>query len=401
MSFVSKPMIATREKTTLFSHLRCAGCQLTLAAHERATFANCDRCGRSPWLAEYGFLTSFTRDRIDQTNRSMWRYGPMLPVFDPANVVSLGEGWTPILPLKKLGLQLALPQLFVKDESMNPTGSFKARGMSMAISKAKELGISTCIVPTAGNAGGALSAYCARAGMKAIVVMPRHTPTAFKDECRLLGAEVVEVEGLISDCAAKAGEIKDRMDAFDLSTMKEPYRLEGKKTMGYEIAEQFNWNLPDVILYPTGGGTGLIGMWKAFHEMIELGWIEEKLPRMYAVQAENCRPVVDVFEGKIDSVKGYRGRATLANGLAVPNPFAEKLIMETLYESGGAALAVTDKEIKDAMIEMAEKEGMLICPEGAALLPALRRLVRAGTIDRDERVLLLNTGSAYKYLESL
>ncbi|MGE0770613.1 MAG: threonine synthase [Cyclobacteriaceae bacterium] len=394
-------MIATREKTTLFSHLRCAGCQLTLAAHERATFANCDRCGRSPWLAEYGFLSSFTRDRIDQTNRSMWRYGPMLPVFDPANVVSLGEGWTPILPLKKLGLQLALPQLFVKDESMNPTGSFKARGMSMAISKAKELGISTCIVPTAGNAGGALSAYCARAGMKAIVVMPRHTPTAFKDECRLLGAEVVEVEGLISDCAAKAGEIKDRMDAFDLSTMKEPYRLEGKKTMGYEIAEQFNWNLPDVILYPTGGGTGLIGMWKAFHEMIELGWIEEKLPRMYAVQAENCRPVVDVFEGKIDSVKGYRGRATLANGLAVPNPFAEKLIMETLYESGGAALAVTDKEIKDAMIEMAEKEGMLICPEGAALLPALRRLVRAGTIDRDERVLLLNTGSAYKYLESL
>lgn len=394
-------MIATREKTTLFSRLRCAGCQLTLGAHERATFANCERCGRSPWLAEYGFLSSFTRDRIDQTNRSMWRYGPMLPVFDPANVVSLGEGWTPILPLKKLGLQLALPQLFVKDESMNPTGSFKARGMSMAISKAKELGISTCIVPTAGNAGGALSAYCARAGMKAIVVMPRHTPTAFKDECRLLGAEVVEVEGLISDCAAKAGEIKDRMDAFDLSTMKEPYRLEGKKTMGYEIAEQFNWNLPDVILYPTGGGTGLIGMWKAFHEMIELGWIEEKLPRMYAVQAENCRPVVDVFEGKIDSVKGYRGRATLANGLAVPNPFAEKLIMETLYESGGAALAVTDKEIKDAMIEMAEKEGMLICPEGAALLPALRRLVRAGTIDRDERVLLLNTGSAYKYLESL
>lgn len=395
------PMVTTKETTSLFTQLSCSCGQVTQSPHELASFAICDKCGTGPWLAEYGFLTSIARGDINQTDRSMWRYRPMLPVFQTENIVSLGEGWTPILPLSQLGTTLSLPDLYVKDESMNPTGSFKARGMSMAISKAKELGISTCIVPTAGNAGGALSAYCARAGMKAIVVMPRHTPNAFKDECRLLGAEVIEVEGLISDCAAKAAEIRSRMDAFDLSTMKEPYRLEGKKTMGYEIAEQFNWKLPDVILYPTGGGTGLIGMWKAFHEMIELGWIEEKLPRMYAVQTDNCRPVVDVFEGKIDSVKGYQGRPTLANGLAVPNPFAEKLIMETLYESGGAALAVADKEIKDAMIEMAEREGMLICPEGAALLPALRKLVRARSIDRDERVLLLNTGSVHKYLESL
>ena len=243
-----------------------------------------------------------------------------------------------------------------------------------------------------------MSAYCAKAGMKAIVVMPRHTPEAFKTECKYFGAELIEVDGLISDCAKKVAEIKAATPCFDVSTMKEPYRLEGKKTMGYEIAEQQNWKLPDVILYPTGGGTGLIGMWKAFHEMKELGWIDGPFPRMIAVQSENCMPVVLTWEGKITTSKDYKGRPTFANGLAVPKPFAEKLIQKVLFESKGTTLAVSDEEIKSAMKEIASLEGLLVCPEGAALLPALKKLLASGEIDSNESVLLLNTGSAYKYL---
>ena len=391
-------MVLVKEYNSLVNFLQCAGCDQTYDVNELQTYAACEKCGNSPLLAHYNLHSGLSKAAIADQERSMWRYQQMLPVLDKKHIVSLGEGWTPLLSANRLAGRYELENLLIKDESANPTGSFKARGMSMAISKAKELGVDFCIVPTAGNAGGAMSAYCAKAGMKAIVVMPYHTPEAFKTECRYFGAELIEVDGLISDCAKKVAEIKLEIPCFDVSTMKEPYRLEGKKTMGYEIAEQLNWKLPDVILYPTGGGTGLIGMWKAFHEMKELGWIEGKFPRMIAVQSENCMPVVLTWQGKITTSKDYKGRPTFANGLAVPKPFAEKLIQKVLRESNGTALAVSDAEIKSAMKEMATLEGLLVCPEGAALLPALQKLLASGEIDRDESVLLLNTGSAYKYL---
>lgn len=391
-------MLLVKEKKSLVNFLQCSGCDRTYEVKELQTYAACEKCGSSPLLAHYHLQSGLVKDDILESERSMWRYQQMLPVLNQQNIVSLGEGWTPLLTAKRLAERCEMETLLIKDESANPTGSFKARGMSMAISKAKELGVDYCIVPTAGNAGGAMSAYCAKAGMKAIVVMPSHTPEAFKSECRYFGAELIEVDGLISDCAKKVAEIKKSIPCFDVSTMKEPYRLEGKKTMGYEIAEQLNWKLPDFILYPTGGGTGLIGMWKAFHEMKELGWIEGPFPRMIAVQSENCMPVVLTWEGKITSSKDYVGHPTFANGLAVPKPFAEKLIQNVLFESRGTTLAVSDSEIKSAMKEIASLEGLLICPEGAALLPALQKLLASGEIDRHESVLLLNTGSAYKYL---
>jgi threonine synthase len=328
----------------------------------------------------------------------MWRYLPMLPLFDRRNIVSLGEGFTPIMNLKSTAGSQGLSSLLMKDESLNPTGSFKARGMSMAISKAKELGISKCIVPTAGNAGGAMAAYCAKAGMKAIVVMPRHTPQAFRHECEMFGAEVVLVDGLISDCAKKVREMNANGEYFDMSTMKEPYRLEGKKTMGYEIAEQLGWTLPDVIMYPTGGGTGLIGMWKAFEEMTELGWIAGRRPRMIAVQAENCQPIVETWNGNQPDASSYRGKPTLANGLAVPNPFAEKMILKVLRESGGKPVAVSEQEILNSQKEVGRTEGVFVAPEGAALFVALKKMIGSEEIRTNEKILLLNTGSGYKYI---
>lgn len=391
-------MAVVKEKISLVSFLQCSQCEKQFPVDQLNTFATCEVCGKNPLLTHYDITSGLIKNEIDFEERSMWRYARMLPVLDSKNRVSLGEGWTPMLRSDRVAEKYNLDQLFIKDESANPTGSFKARGLSMAISKAKELGVDTCIVPTAGNAGGAMSAYCAKAGMKAIVIMPRHTPEAFKKECLYFGAELIEVDGLISDCAKKAAEIKQQVECFDISTMKEPYRLEGKKTMGYEIAEQMHWELPDVILYPTGGGTGLIGMWKAFHEMKELEWISGKLPRMIAVQSENCMPMVLSFEGKHKNASQYQGKPTFANGLAVPNPFAENLIMQTLHESHGTAIAISDAEIKAAMKEIASLEGMLICPEGAALLPALLKLIEQEEIDRSEKIVLLNTGSAYKYL---
>ena len=390
--------MVVKEKKSLVAFLQCSGCGKTYSVNELQTFADCDQCGKSPLVAHYDLSDGFNKDEINQKERSMWRYQGMLPVLDEANIVSLGEGWTPMLLADRLSAKYGMRELLIKDESANPTGSFKARGLSMAVSKAKELGVECCIVPTAGNAGGALSAYCAKAGMRAIVVMPRHTPEAFKKECRYFGAELIEVDGLISDCGKKVAEIKLTTACFDVSTMKEPYRLEGKKTMGYEIAEQLNWRLPDVILYPTGGGTGLIGMWKAFHEMKELGWITSRLPRMVAVQSANCNPIVQILEGKLDTVKNYKGSPTFANGLAVPTPFAEKMILNVLHESKGKAIAISDDAIKDAMKEIASLEGLLVCPEGAALLPAMKALLDKGKIERSESVLMLNTGSAYKYL---
>ncbi len=394
-------MILEKEKLSHVSFLQCSACDRTFPIDRINTFASCEKCQKSPLMVQYEFLSRLRPESIDLQERSMWRYYQMLPVLEKKNIVSLGEGWTPLLNLENLASRYELDHLMMKDESQNPTGSFKARGLSMAVSKAKELGIEICITPTAGNAGGALSAYCAKAGMKSIVVMPRHTPNAFKQECLLFGAELILVDGLISDCARKVAEEKRERECFDVSTMKEPYRLEGKKTMGYEIAEQLNWNLPDVILYPTGGGTGLIGMWKAFHEMIELDWIGDKLPRMIAVQTENCQPIVQSYKGLQKDASQYQGSATIANGLAVPNPFAEKLILKVLRESHGTALAVADEEIVRSMKEIAAAEGIIVAPEAAALLPALKKLLNQGEIGHHEKILLLNTGSGYKYLDNL
>ena len=319
------------------------------------------------------------------------------------NIVSLGEGFTPILSLNTLAGKLNLKELLLKDEGQNPTGSFKARGLSMAISKAKELGVEGCIIPTAGNAGVAMAAYCARAGMRAVVVMPRHTPKAFREECYWYGAEVHLVDGLINDCAHKAKELNADGTLLDVSTLKEPYRIEGKKTMGYEIAEQLNWQLPDVILYPAGGGTGLIGIWKAFHEMKAIGWLASdiKLPRMVAVQAANCMPLVDTFFGRQPNAQHYVGKPTLANGLAVPRPIGEPLMLQVLAESKGTAASVTEEEMIQGLQELGRYEGLFVAPEGAALLMAARKLLASGYIQPEEQVMLLNTGSGQKYMENI
>ena len=390
-------MIADKQHT-LVSHLHCSQCGKYYDVHLLNTYALC--CNQ-PLLTRYGMMTRFSKTELHGRVNSMWRYAEMLPVFNKENIVSMGEGMTPVLPLLSLANKYDIPFLLMKDESQNPTGSFKARGISVAISKAKELGVTNCIIPTAGNAGGAMSAYCARAGIKATVVMPRHTPEIFKQECELYGAELILEDGLISDCAKKVALLKKERDFFDISTFKEPYRLEGKKTMGYEIAEQLNWKLPDVILYPTGGGTGLVGIWKAFHEMIEMGWIPNKLPKMIAVQALNCNPVVHTWKGLQPNSKKYIGKPTIANGLAVPNPFAEDLIIETLHESKGTAVAVSDTVIIKTVKEIAKEEGMLVSPEGGAVFSAMLQLIADGFIKRTEKILLLNTGSGYKYLENI
>jgi threonine synthase len=388
----------TVQQYNSLAHLSCSQCGQEYSAFEVQTFAPC--CNQ-PLVADYDLPANWSKTSLRGRVGSMWRYREVLPVFSPENIVSLGEGMTPILTPKHLREQYGLPDLFIKDESNNPTGSFKARGLSAAVSKAKEFGAHTCIIPTAGNAGGALAAYCAAAGMKAIVVMPRHTPQVFKDECKLYGAELILVDGLISDCAAKVAELKQQTDCFDISTLKEPYRLEGKKTMGYEIAEQFDWILPDVILYPTGGGTGLIGMWKAFDEMERMGWIGHERPRMIAVQAATCQPIVHTWTGAQANAKGYKGRPSVANGLAVPNPFAENMILKVLRASGGVPIAVQDADMIAAVKLIAREEGLLIAPEGGALWKALLDLINQQLIQRHEKILLLNTGSGYKYLENI
>jgi threonine synthase len=386
------------QQLTGLVHLQCPKCGKVYPIFEQQTFATC--C-QQPLVAHYDYSYAPDRSALASRPATMWRYKELLPVFEKENIVSLGEGMTPILPLQRLRDLYELPGLSMKDESQNPTGSFKARGLSAAVSKAKEFQRSTCIVPTAGNAGGALAAYCAAAGMQSIVVMPRHTPQVFKDECELYGAQLILVDGLISDCAKKVAQLKQSVQCFDISTLKEPYRLEGKKTMGYEIAEQLNWTLPDVILYPTGGGTGLIGMWKAFKEMQQMGWIGPKLPRMIAVQATNCAPIVDTWNGLQPNAKNYVGKPSLANGLAVPNPFAEDMILQVMRESNGFPIAITDEEMIAGVKEMTKTAGLLIAPEGAALWKALLQLVTDGRVERHERILLLNTGSGYKYLENI
>jgi threonine synthase len=382
-----------------FNELRCSDCDELFDHHVVQTF--CPNC-QAPLLALYdleGARAHADRDELERRPRGMWRWHELLPVFDPTNIVSLGEGDAPLLCVSNLGSRYGLGNLYVKDESLNPTGSFKARGLAAAISKAKELGVEKVIIPTAGNAGGAMAAYAARARLTAHIFMPNDTPRANVEESRIAGATVTLIDGLISEAAGLSGEKAKAEGWFDVSTFKEPYRAEGKKVMGLELAQEFGWSLPDVIIYPTGGGTGLIGMWKAFDELEKMGWLENtKRPRMVAVQASGCAPVVKAFEAGADFCDFWIGAQTVASGLRVPKSFADQLIMSTLRESQGIAVAVTDGELLAAQREMASSEGIFAAPEGAATLAAMSRLCEQGWIEPHENVVLFNTGTGLKYI---
>jgi threonine synthase len=382
------------------THLECAACGLR---HEARQLQNlCRECGK-PLLVRYDLeraAATLTKESLRERRSDLWRYREVLPVEHEGNIVSLGEGWTPLLGARRLGRQLGLSELYIKDESQNPTQSFKARGMTAAVSMAKELGARKLAVPSAGNAAGALAAYAARAGLPAYIFMPRDTPRANVVECEQTGAHVALLDGLITDCGAEVGRRKEAEGWFDVSTLKEPYRVEGKKTLGYELAEQFGWELPDVIIYPTGGGTGLIGMWKAFDEMEALGWIGSRRPRMVTVQAAGCAPIVRAFaEGKRFADE-FPDAATTASGLRVPKAIGDFLILDALRASGGTAVSVTDAELIAATREIGAAEGLFCAPEGAACLPALKQMLDAGAVETGERIVLFNTGAGVKYLES-
>jgi threonine synthase len=385
---------------SFLSDLQCSGCSREYSHTKIHTF--CPDC-QSPLLCIYDLKRArlqVDRDELSGRSRGLWRWREFLPVLDPENQIFLGEGDTPLLSLPRLQKALELTNLYVKDESSNPTGSFKARGLATAISKARELGVKKVIIPTAGNAGGAMAAYAARAGLKAHIFMPKDTPYANIEESRMAGAEVILVDGLISDAAGLAGEKARTEGWFDVSTFKEPYRVEGKKIMGYELAEAFDWELPDVIIYPTGGGTGLVGMWKAFEELEALGWLENtKRPRMVSVQADGCAPVVRAFDKRAPFCDFWTNAHTLASGLRVPKSFADHLILKDIYESNGTAVAVSDEVILESQKLLARMEGIFAAPEGAATLAALKELIKQGWIQPDEKIVLFNTGSGLKYLD--
>jgi threonine synthase len=353
-------------------------------------------CGK-PLFAKYDLKKAGETLRLEtlpRRPRTLWRYAEVLPEGEP---VSLGEGMTALLPARRSGASMGLQHLYVKDEGLNPTGSFKARGMTAAVTRAKQLGAKTLAAPTAGNAGGALAAYAAAAALAAVIVMPSDAPVANVIECQAFGAKVIKIDGLISDCGKYVAEHKERERWYDVSTLKEPYRVEGKKTMGYELWEQFGGKLPDVILYPTGGGVGLIGMCKAFDEMQEMGWIGAERPRMVAVQAEGCAPIVKAWEAHRDKADFFPNAATMASGLRVPGPLGDLLILRMLKQTKGTALTITDDEMLQAGRELASQEGIFAAPEGAATVSAARKLASSGWIKPEETVVLFNTGTGYKY----
>jgi threonine synthase len=358
-------------------------------------------CG-SPLLVSYDLKKAAAAlAKIDLQGRtpSLWRYRELLPLQDDVNLVTLGEGCTPLLEAKTLAREFGVKRLWIKDEAQNPTGSFKDRGLAVAISRAKELGIKKVAIPSAGNAGGSLAAYAARARIEAHVFMPRDTPIANQIEVQQYGAVLTLVDGLINDCGKIIAERKTAEGWFDISTLKEPYRVEGKKTMGYEIAEQRNWSLPEVIIYPTGGGTGLIGMWKAFNELEGLGWIGNKRPRMVSVQAKGCAPIVRAFDAGKEIAEPWENAATVASGLRVPQAVADFLMLRVLRESNGTALSVSDDEMLAEIPHVGKAEGVFFCPEGAACVAALRRLTAQGWIKSTDEVLIFNTASGLKYLD--
>ena len=382
------------------THLECANCAKEYAPNQILNL--CTECGK-PLLVRYDLekaALSLSKDSLTRREKSLWRYKEVLPVEKIDNIVTFGEGGTPLLRADRLASTLAVKvNLFIKDEGQNPTQSFKARGMTAAISMAKELGVKKLAVPSAGNAAGALAAYAARAGMEANIFMPSDTPKANIIECEQTGANVTLIDGLITDCGAEVARRKDTEGWFDVSTLKEPYRVEGKKTMGYELAEQFGWKLPDVILYPTGGGTGLIGMWKAFDEMQQMGMIGAERPRMISVQSETCAPIVRAFHAGKRFADEFENAETVASGLRVPKAIGDFLIIDALNESNGTAIAVSDETLIKAVREIGAAEGIFAAPEGAACLPALRKLIDSNLVNEGENVVIFNTGAGVKYLE--
>ncbi len=380
------------------SHLECTQCGEVYPCDRLSTISDC--CGKV-LFARYDLprlRQEVDRDVLTQRTPDMWRFSELLPVNHAENVISLGEGGTPLLEASTLGEELGLSRLFIKEEGLNPTGTFKARGISAAVSKAKELGVRGLTMPSAGNAAGAGAAYCARGGIPLKVFMPQDAPDANKKECLLAASDLTLVDGLINDAGRQAVAVAGEEGFFDLSTLKEPYRAEGKKTMGLEIAMQLGWRLPDAIVYPTGGGTGIIGMHKGFQELLELGWVEGPLPRFIAVQATGCQPIVKAFQEGENTSQPWENAKTLADGLRVPHPFADYLILQAIRDTGGTALAVEDQPMVEAMRDLASAEGVIACPEGAATLVGLRRLVNEGLVESGETIILLNTGSGYKYL---
>ena len=384
---------------TNVTHLECSVCG---ERREAGQVHNLCECG-GPLLVLYDLektKATWKRDSVSGGPCTMWRYAPVLPVRYPRSIVSLGEGMTPLRRTDRLAARLGAKNLWVKDEGINPTGSFKARGLSCAVSMCVELGIRKLAIPSAGNAASAMAAYAAAAGIEAHIFMPRDVPQSNYIECKAFGARVTLVDGLISDCGRIVAERKDAEGWFDISTLKEPYRIEGKKTMGYEVAEQLDWTLPDVIFYPAGGGVGLIGMWKAFAEMEALGWISSPRPKMIAVQTEGCQPVVRAFERGQSKSEFWENAHTVAAGLRVPKPLGDALMLDAIRKSGGTAIAVSDEELLDASLQLGADEGIFAAPEGGACVAALGKLLANGFLKPEERIVIYNTGAGLKYLEA-
>ncbi|MEU8044287.1 threonine synthase [Micromonospora echinofusca] len=384
------------------THLECPRCG---REHDAGKLANLCDCG-SPLLARYDLAAVakvLTPERFPLRPADLWRYRELLPVADPRHETTLGEGWTPLLRTPNYGAEIGIADLMVKDEGLTPTGSFKARGAAVGVSRARELGVRRIAMPTNGNAGAAWATYATRAGLGATIVMPLDAPTICRRECVAAGADLRLVDGLISDAGRLvAGLVADSGGAiFDAGTLREPYRLEGKKTMGYEIVEQLGWQVPDVIIYPTGGGVGLIGIQKALHELRELGWIEDRLPRLVAVQSTGCAPIVRAFAAGERRARPWADAHTVAFGITVPAPLGDELILDALRASAGTAIAVDDAEILADLRDFAAREGLLLCPEGAACLTAARHLRAGGWIRAGERVVVLNTGAGVKYPETV
>jgi len=387
---------------SFFTHLECS-VPCGVGAYDPRVEQHLCTCG-APLLARYDLeaALSWRRDSLAGRAANMWRYRELMPLFDGEEPITLGEGFTPLFHAKSLGRSVGLDRLYIKDESLNPTNSFKARGQSAAITRAKYLGATTIALPTAGNAGNAASAYAAAAGLACEVFIPRDAKRPFVDECRLYGANVTLVDGLITDAGRMAAETGKPLGWYDVSTLKEPYRIEGKKTMAYELAEQLDWQWPDWIVYPTGGGTGMVGMWKAFDELERIGWMPKgKRPRMVSVQAENCAPIVRAFQQGTEKAEPWADATTLADGLRVPRAIGDFLILRAVRESGGTALAIADRAMVAGMLQIGKHEGVSAAPEGGAALAAIEQLASNGTMARHESVVLFNTGGALKYLDIL
>jgi threonine synthase len=386
---------------SLFTHLECS-VPCGAAPFDPRQEQHLCTCG-APLLARYDLpgARAWDRQSLAARERNMWRYRELMPLFDGEEPLTLGEGWTPLIHARRLGADLGLSHLFIKDESLNPTNSFKARGLSAAVTRAAGLGARALSVPSAGNAANALAAYAAAAGIDAHVFMPRDVKVPFIRECELYGADVTLVDGLITDAGRVAAEVGKPLGWYDVSTLKEPYRIEGKKTMGFEVAEQLQWRLPDWIVYPTGGGTGMVGMWKAFAEMEAIGWIEGRRPRMVSVQAEGCAPIVRAFEQGRDRSETFPDAHTVADGLRVPKAIGDFLVLRAVRESAGTALAVADADMVRAMREIGSREGISAAPEGGAALHAVKALVSRRLIAPDDTVVVFNTGGALKYLDVL